>query len=195
MTQSLTITENQPPPVGGMGGSIHSWERSVDPWHQDAFPEGFKHAGSEGQRKSGWSGLDASGNEIAFVADGDVVQMQEPDLNIDAREAAWDGYAGQSVVFTISSAFNAGWNAALAYHAKQNAEAEKLAADDQLDSLPEETEVTIRKRGGIWPCRIYTANGDLQAYCHGNTPTEAISEAVSAYHKLDKQAEGGEERK
>jgi hypothetical protein len=74
------------------------------------------------------------------------------------------------------------------------AELERLRLADQLlDSLPEETEVTIRKRGGMWPSRIYMPDGDLQAYCHGSTPTEAIKEAVSAFHALDKQADNGGE--
>jgi hypothetical protein len=57
-----------------MGGSIHSWERSVDPWHQDAFPEEFKGIGTTGKRQAGWDGLDWCGNTITFVADGTVLE-------------------------------------------------------------------------------------------------------------------------
>lgn len=57
------------PPVGGMGGSVHDWERGLDPWHRDAFPQGLKRAGSSGTRKSGWFAVDAHGNEIGFKPD------------------------------------------------------------------------------------------------------------------------------
>lgn len=54
------------PAVGGMGGSVHDWEPGLDPWHKDAFPDEAKHAGTTGQRRSGWFALDAFGNEIGF---------------------------------------------------------------------------------------------------------------------------------
>lgn len=65
------VGPGSPPPIGGMGGSIHAWERSKDPWHCDAFPDEFKsQAPNQGVRAEGWSGLDYWGNEIAWVADG-----------------------------------------------------------------------------------------------------------------------------
>jgi hypothetical protein len=58
-------------PIGGMGGSIHAWERGVDPWHVDAFPQEFQHrVGTRGPRQQGWYALDAWHNVIGFVADG-----------------------------------------------------------------------------------------------------------------------------
>jgi hypothetical protein len=69
----MIITPEQKPPTGGMGGSIHDWERGLDPWHKDAFPDEFKtaapHQGE--QRKTGWYALDWCGNIIGFVADGE----------------------------------------------------------------------------------------------------------------------------
>ena len=51
----MIISETQKPPVGGMGGSIHSWERETDPF---------------GNNVTGWMALDFWGNQIGFVADG-----------------------------------------------------------------------------------------------------------------------------
>lgn len=50
---------------------VFIWERSLDPWHADAFPDGFKHAGTGGKRKAGWMGLDWVGNPLIFIADGE----------------------------------------------------------------------------------------------------------------------------
>ena len=49
---------------------VVSWERSLDPWHADAFPPELSYAGTTGERKSGWLGLDWVGNPIIFVPDG-----------------------------------------------------------------------------------------------------------------------------
>lgn len=49
---------------------VWGWERSLDPWHKDAFPDGFKHAGTNGERQMGWMGVDWAGNPIIFVPDG-----------------------------------------------------------------------------------------------------------------------------
>ena len=66
---------NQKPPIGGMGGSIHSWERGLDPWHRNAFPDELKgSAPNQGERKEGWCGLDWCGNWIHFVPDGTEVK-------------------------------------------------------------------------------------------------------------------------
>ena len=62
------IDENNPPKKEYM--SVDSWERSLDPWHEDAFPEEFRHIGSGGIRKEGWMGIDWCGNPIVFIADG-----------------------------------------------------------------------------------------------------------------------------
>lgn len=50
--------------------SVDSWERSLDPWHEDAFPDEFKYAGTKGARAEGWMGVDWCGNPIVFIADG-----------------------------------------------------------------------------------------------------------------------------
>lgn len=68
------VTPDKKPPVGGFGGSIHDWERSLDPWHVDAFPDRLKWAAiRSGARRNGWMALDAFGTQIAFVADGDRI--------------------------------------------------------------------------------------------------------------------------
>lgn len=70
----MTSGPEQKPPVGGMGGSIHDWERSLDPWHSDAFPDEFKTAAPhKGARRKGWMALDAWGNPLMFLADGDRI--------------------------------------------------------------------------------------------------------------------------
>ncbi len=62
------------PPLGGLGGSIHDWERSLDPWHADAFPVEFRgSAPVKGERRKGWMALDAWGNPLMFLADGELV--------------------------------------------------------------------------------------------------------------------------
>lgn len=79
MQDTITVGPETPPPVGGMGGSIHSWERDLDPWHKDAFPEEMKrYAPEQGVRRSGWTGLDAFGNAIHWIPDGTT--MKDPRL-------------------------------------------------------------------------------------------------------------------
>jgi hypothetical protein len=54
-----------------MGGCIVDWERGLDPWHEDAFPDKFKsQAPHKGERKAGWLALDWTGNAIGFAEDG-----------------------------------------------------------------------------------------------------------------------------
>lgn len=66
------VTADTKPPVGGMGGSIHDWERSLDPWHRDAFPKEFKKdAPNQGVRRKGWMALDAYRNPLMFLPDGE----------------------------------------------------------------------------------------------------------------------------
>lgn len=50
--------------------TVTEWERSLDPWHRDAFPDEFKDYGTNGKRKSGWMGVDWVGNPIVFIPDG-----------------------------------------------------------------------------------------------------------------------------
>jgi hypothetical protein len=65
----MAITSPTQEPTGNYM-SVDHWERSLDPWHADAFPAEFKHAGTGGARKSGWMGVDWCGNPIVFVPDG-----------------------------------------------------------------------------------------------------------------------------
>jgi hypothetical protein len=53
------------------------YERSLDPWHKDAFPRHVAHAAPDQspQRKSGWMGMDHWGNPIIFVPDGTEVEV------------------------------------------------------------------------------------------------------------------------
>jgi hypothetical protein len=72
----MKVDANTQLPLGGMGGSIHTWERSLDPWHNDAFkgvPIDEKQIdafANKGERKSGWMALDGCGNPLVFVPDG-----------------------------------------------------------------------------------------------------------------------------
>jgi len=48
-----------------------AYERGKDPWHKEAFPDGFKDAApNQGDRREGWFLLDGFGNAIGFVPDG-----------------------------------------------------------------------------------------------------------------------------
>lgn len=76
----MKVDKDNKPPVGGMGGSIHDWERGNDPFHKDAF-EGvpidekqIDAIANHGERESGWFGLDAWGNQITFIADGTEIK-------------------------------------------------------------------------------------------------------------------------
>lgn len=64
-----TGPEQKPPPHPFYGDS---WERGLDPWHVDAFPDEFKYVGVKGERKSGWFLIDGANNAISFIADGTV---------------------------------------------------------------------------------------------------------------------------
>lgn len=67
------VTSRVKPPLGDLGGSIHDWERSLDPWHEEAFPDEFKSQAPchDRQRRHGWMALDAFENPLLFLADGD----------------------------------------------------------------------------------------------------------------------------
>jgi hypothetical protein len=64
----MIISENQKPTAEYV--SVSSWERTLDPWHEDAFPIELSYAGTKGKRKSGWLGVDWVGNPIIFIPDG-----------------------------------------------------------------------------------------------------------------------------
>lgn len=65
----MIIGPNQKPPVHPFYGE--NYERGLDPWHEEAFPEEFKkNAITHGKRKMGWFLNDAFGNYIAFFPDG-----------------------------------------------------------------------------------------------------------------------------
>lgn len=70
----MKVDKDNKPPVGGMGGSIHDWERSSDPWHVDAFKGiggiSADEWANKGKRADGWMALDWCGNSLGFVADG-----------------------------------------------------------------------------------------------------------------------------
>ena len=65
----MIISETNPPSKK-YNRFVVTWERSLDPWHADSFPDGFKFVGNTGERKWGWLGLDWVGNPIIFIADG-----------------------------------------------------------------------------------------------------------------------------
>lgn len=67
----IMITSKRKPPIGGMGGSIHDWERGESPWNHKSFPSELKdQAPEQGDSKEGWLSLDWCGNIIGFIADG-----------------------------------------------------------------------------------------------------------------------------
>lgn len=59
------------------------WERSLDPWHPDAFKNITKlykfMKRDKSKRKEGWMGIDYAGNPIGFVADGTIVEPYDFD--------------------------------------------------------------------------------------------------------------------
>jgi hypothetical protein len=90
----MIVNETQKPPTGGMGGSVHDWHRGLDPWHEDAFPGDTPKPDrlSKGQRKGGWYALDAYGNEIGFVADGEYIAEKiriKKSPTADTRSCDW----------------------------------------------------------------------------------------------------------
>jgi len=62
----MTVSKLRPPT-----DDRDKWERGLDPWHEDAFPDQFKpQALRRGTRQQGWFELDGAGNRIAFYPDG-----------------------------------------------------------------------------------------------------------------------------
>lgn len=69
------ITASEKPPVGGMGGSVHAWERGTHPFSRRALPDAFKYAAPAAPQEEGWIALDWAGNMINFVSDGDEIYV------------------------------------------------------------------------------------------------------------------------
>lgn len=73
----VTVGPDAPPPVVPFYAA--KWERGIDPWHRDAFPDEFKIAAPNQSypRKGGWYLVDWIGNVIGFAADGSEIEMEE----------------------------------------------------------------------------------------------------------------------
>jgi hypothetical protein len=69
----VIVSETQQPIIKGIFEPDH-WERGLDPWHADAFPDEFKAAGGAGERKAGWFGVDAFGNTVLWIPDGTEIE-------------------------------------------------------------------------------------------------------------------------
>lgn len=70
----MIVDKDNPPPLDKCMGSVHFFERGLDPWHSDAFPDKFKFVGKTGERKEGWFAIDGYGNAIGFIPDGAEVK-------------------------------------------------------------------------------------------------------------------------
>lgn len=69
-----------------------SYERSLDPWHRDAFPSEFRDdAPNQGERKEGWMGIDWAGNPIVFIADGTEMESDGGTLSFGLSFKKSDG--------------------------------------------------------------------------------------------------------
>jgi hypothetical protein len=69
----LVVSATQKPAPHPFYGD--SYERGLDPWHEDAFPDEFKDvAQNHGERKEGWFLLDGFDNPICFIPDGTPVE-------------------------------------------------------------------------------------------------------------------------
>lgn len=66
----MIVSAECKPPVGGMGGSVHDWERGTDPFARSSMPEEFQPLFEDKPAATGWYALDWCGNQIGFVADG-----------------------------------------------------------------------------------------------------------------------------
>jgi hypothetical protein len=66
----MITSKNQKPPIEKMHRSVVDFERSLDPWHEDAFPAELREAGTTGKRQEGWMALDWCGNPLGFIPDG-----------------------------------------------------------------------------------------------------------------------------
>lgn len=56
------------------------YERGLDPWHRDAFPDEFKNRApnQEETRSGGWFLVDWCGNQIGWVPDGVEFDKESP---------------------------------------------------------------------------------------------------------------------
>lgn len=70
-----TITPKEKPPLSLMGGSIHDYERSIDPFSRECMPEEFQEYFPKGAAAKGWLALDWCGNVIGFAQDGNVLEL------------------------------------------------------------------------------------------------------------------------
>ena len=66
----MIVSATQKPPIDKFMNGVVDFERSLDPWHADAFPSEFKEVGTTGERKAGWMALDWCGNPLGFIPDG-----------------------------------------------------------------------------------------------------------------------------
>ena len=87
----MIVDGQHAPSTGGMGGSIHAFERGLDPWHRDAFPIEFQAAfvGSAGPRAEGWYALDFCGNVIGFIKDG--TEIADPPIPLPLERGVAKG--------------------------------------------------------------------------------------------------------
>ena len=77
-----TSKTQKPPPHIFYGDN---YERGLDPWHEDAFPDELKYSAlSTGKRSEGWFLLDAWKNPIGFTPDG-------TEFKVEALRAEGDG--------------------------------------------------------------------------------------------------------
>ena len=92
----MIVSDTQKPPAHPFYGD--SWERGLDPWHEDAFPDEFKDqiramAGGQQPRQSGWFLLDGYGNAIGFIQDG----TEYPDMkSYTLAKIAYAAYCTQT---------------------------------------------------------------------------------------------------
>lgn len=75
--RTITISPTQPPPVGLMGGSVHRWERSLDPFRPAAMPAEFRHRVPKPKVETGWMAEDYWGNPIGFATDGSTLEVAD----------------------------------------------------------------------------------------------------------------------
>jgi hypothetical protein len=70
-----TISPNEKPPLGLLGGSVHDYERGIDPFSRECMPSEFQHHFPDKPASTGWLALDWCGNIIGFAQDGHVIRL------------------------------------------------------------------------------------------------------------------------
>lgn len=70
MSKRYVANPNEKPPTGIMGGSVADWERGIDPFSRECFPDEFQNFFEDRPAEKGWLALDWCGNIIGFIADG-----------------------------------------------------------------------------------------------------------------------------